>query len=199
MEKLSKRQLKGIETKIRITRTALELFKSRGFNDVTVRDICSSASISIGSFYHHFESKEEIINTAHKQLDKLWEERIANFKYQKNVKENILYLFEEAGMVMQELGWEMTAHSYVHLLTSLKKYATQTDRPIYVHLRSVIAVGILEDYFKPETDVETLTNLLVRSARGVLFDWCLNDGEYSLPQKLRSDLSIILDDRKSTR
>ncbi len=192
MDKKETKQIKSIETKLKITRVAISLFRERGYKDVSIREICQKADISIGSFYYHFKSKEEIINTAHEQLDYLWENSISLLDFNRSTRENILCLFEEAGRVMQELGWEMTAQSYVHLLTSHKKYAIQRDRPIYSHLQDVISAGLEKGDFYEGIDRETLTNLLVRSGRGILFDWCLMDGSYDLVNKIREDLTIIL-------
>ena len=167
------------------------LFRDQGFNSVTVRDICDKASISIGSFYHHFASKDEIINTAHKQLDRLWELRITDHEFG-NTRDDILYLFEEAGRLMHELGWELTAQSYRYILTSQKKYLMEKDRPISKNLKVVIETGLINGDFCPGTDKDELIDILIRTGRGVLFEWCLLNGEYDLPAKLRFDLTLIL-------
>ena len=191
MKKLTLRQRQGIETKLKITRVATELFKTQGFNNVTVRDICESASISVGTFYHHFVSKDEIVNTAHYQIDMLWEERISSYE-SRNTREDILYMFEEAGALLEELGWDLAAQNYKQLITAKTKYAIQKDRPISGQLDRIIRTGMDRDDFLPGTDPEELTETLLRSSRGVLFDWCLNEGSYNLKEAIRHDLSLIL-------
>lgn len=42
----------------RLIRTAFALFAERGFDSVTVRDIASASSVSVGLINHHFGSKE---------------------------------------------------------------------------------------------------------------------------------------------
>ena len=44
-----------------IRRAALELFKSYGFEKVTINDIARSASVSQVTIYNHFGSKEELV------------------------------------------------------------------------------------------------------------------------------------------
>lgn len=41
---------------------AAELFAQRGFKNTTVRDIADAAGILSGSLYHHFDSKESIVD-----------------------------------------------------------------------------------------------------------------------------------------
>src|ERR1700712_2395576 len=41
---------------------AAELFAERGFRNTTVRDIADAAGILSGSLYHHFDSKESMVD-----------------------------------------------------------------------------------------------------------------------------------------
>lgn len=56
---------------------AAELFATKGFRNTTVRDIADAAGILSGSLYHHFDSKEamvdEILSTFQGQLLERWE------------------------------------------------------------------------------------------------------------------------------
>jgi len=191
LKKLTPRQRQGIETKLKITKIATDLFKLKGFNDVTIRDICQSSSISVGTFYHHFKSKDEIINTAHYQIDLLWEERISNFE-SKNPKEDILFMFEEAGSLLQNLGWELATQSYKQLITAKTKYTLETDRPIYKKILPIIVSGLKEKKFLSGTDALELMETLMRCSRGVVFDWCLREGSYNLKEQMRSDILLML-------
>ena len=49
------------ETVKNILSTALELFKSKGYEQTSVLDIVQRMGVSRGSFYHHFKSKEEVL------------------------------------------------------------------------------------------------------------------------------------------
>jgi TetR/AcrR family transcriptional repressor of nem operon len=46
--------------KDKLTRAALELMLSRGYNATTVDEICERAGLTKGSFYHCFTTKEDI-------------------------------------------------------------------------------------------------------------------------------------------
>ncbi len=54
------RSRKGVRTRARLLEAAKEIFKENGFLDARVSDIAERAGLSHGSFYHYFESKEEI-------------------------------------------------------------------------------------------------------------------------------------------
>ena len=191
MEKLTPRQRQGIETKLKITKIATELFKNKGFNDVTIRDICEKATISVGTFYHHFVSKDEIVNTAYTQIDMLWDERISDY-HSKNPEEDILFLFEEAADQVAGIGWELTSQSYQQLLSAKTKYTFNPDRPIYNKVRKAVKSGIQDGTFHSDTDVQDLTETLIRTSRSVIFDWCLREGVSDLRSCMRHDIYLIL-------
>jgi AcrR family transcriptional regulator len=55
------RQERGKETRRRLIRTAARLWGERGFDSVTVEEICSEAGVGRTTFYLHFESKERLL------------------------------------------------------------------------------------------------------------------------------------------
>ncbi len=54
------RSLKGTRTRVRLLEAAKEIFEENGFLEGRISDIAERAGLSHGSFYHYFDSKEEI-------------------------------------------------------------------------------------------------------------------------------------------
>lgn len=54
---------KGEETRQEMLAVAERLFCTKGYEATSVQDILNVLHISKGGFYHHFESKEEVLNT----------------------------------------------------------------------------------------------------------------------------------------
>ncbi|KAF0249501.1 MAG: TetR family transcriptional regulator [bacterium] len=52
---------KGQQTKALILETALELFRERGYEQTTMRDIAEKANVALGNTYYYFRSKEHLI------------------------------------------------------------------------------------------------------------------------------------------
>jgi AcrR family transcriptional regulator len=48
-------------TRRHVLHTALKLFRRRGFERTTMREIADAAGLSLGAAYHHFRSKEELL------------------------------------------------------------------------------------------------------------------------------------------
>ena len=49
------------DTKKIILQTSIELFRSKGFENVSVDIICEKSGISKGAFYHHFKAKGDLL------------------------------------------------------------------------------------------------------------------------------------------
>jgi AcrR family transcriptional regulator len=63
------RSRKGVETRSRLVTAAKEIFERDGFLDARISDIAERAGLSHGSFYHYFESKEEIFREVAAEVD----------------------------------------------------------------------------------------------------------------------------------
>src|ERR1035438_6088072 len=74
LQGMGRRQRRAAETRLRLFRSALELFARRGFSSVTVEDITEAADVGKGTFFNYFESKDHVLGVmAEIQLGKVKE------------------------------------------------------------------------------------------------------------------------------
>jgi len=50
-----------VDRQARIEQAALELFRARGFDNVTVEEVCAAAAVAPATFYRHFGTKEAVV------------------------------------------------------------------------------------------------------------------------------------------
>jgi AcrR family transcriptional regulator len=67
---------KGEETRSRILLAALRLFRERGFDETTMRDIASAAQVAIGAAYYYFDSKEALVMAFYGEASQTMHEQI---------------------------------------------------------------------------------------------------------------------------
>jgi AcrR family transcriptional regulator len=60
-KELTPRQKQARESRQKIYDAAVELFEKKGYENVTIEQICSKAGFSAGNFYVYFKSKDQII------------------------------------------------------------------------------------------------------------------------------------------
>ena len=56
-------------TKERILNIAVDLFNSKGFVNVTMRNLADELGISLGNLTYHFKKKEDLMEAIHEQID----------------------------------------------------------------------------------------------------------------------------------
>lgn len=53
---------KGKAARLKIFNTSLKLFEDMGYKATTIKDICREADVGVGTFYHYFSSKQDILD-----------------------------------------------------------------------------------------------------------------------------------------
>jgi AcrR family transcriptional regulator len=77
-----KPRTKSDETRARILAAAMDLFRRRGFEEATMREIAIEAGVATGAAYYYFDSKEAIVlafyDQAQTEMEPLLEEALAS-------------------------------------------------------------------------------------------------------------------------
>lgn len=60
-----KSDIDSVDTKSLLLQSALDLFDTEGYPRTSVEDIVARANVTKGAFYHHFGSKEEVLEIIH--------------------------------------------------------------------------------------------------------------------------------------
>ena len=59
---LSRQQRKSQETREKIFRAAKKILQKKGYEELSIKNICEEAGVSNGSFYHHFKTKDDLLS-----------------------------------------------------------------------------------------------------------------------------------------
>jgi AcrR family transcriptional regulator len=114
----------GERTKEQIFEHALELFRKRGFEVTTMRDIARAAKVATGAAYYYFPSKEAIVSAYYEQVQVLHAEKV---REQLAGKEG---LRERLGIVMHS-KLEILKHDRM-FLGALFRYTGEPGHPLSV-------------------------------------------------------------------
>ena len=174
---------------------AATMFAERGLRATTVRDIADSAGILSGSLYHHFSSKEEMVDEVLRGfLDWLFA------RYQEIVDTEPNPLERLKGLFMASFEAIELRHAQVVIYQDEAKRLSSQGRFAYVEGRNkeqrkmwmdVLNQGIEEGYFRPDLDVD-LVYRFIRDTTWVSVRWYQPGGPLTAEEVGRQYLSIVL-------
>ena len=174
---------------------AATMFAERGLRATTVRDISDSAGILSGSLYHHFASKEEMVDELLRSfLDWLFS------RYQEIIDTESNPLERLKGLFMASFEAIEDRHAQVVIYQDEAKRLSGQQRFSYVEERNreqrkmwldLLNQGIEEGYFRPDLDVD-LVYRFIRDTTWVSVRWYQPGGPLTAEQVGRQYLSIVL-------
>lgn len=184
---MTNRQLKALETRERIYQTALELLESDGYENIRIEDICQKAGVSIGTFYNYFKSKNEILQLIYKKGDDYFENTVSNVLEGMETEEAVIEFFRYYAKYNINTG-----------LTTLKQLYNPENvfftkkRGMQHVLGRLIQKGQEAGQLTEEIPSYEIVCDLFVLARGIVYDYCLKDGQFDLVEKMASYIQRVL-------
>ncbi|GEN36045.1 MULTISPECIES: TetR/AcrR family transcriptional regulator [Aneurinibacillus] len=189
------RQQKALQTKRKISKVALELFNKKGFSNVTVDEIIEKTGTSKGAFYNHFKSKHDIFLEKFKEIDNFYvDELLPKLDPQESAKEKLKkFFFMQMIYIEKDLGWDVIRTIYENELnTERESFFLIPDRPLYQILYSLCVDGQKKGEFREDLTPEQMVTIFTRMIRGILYDWSINKGEFSLKGEQEALFDVVI-------
>lgn len=175
-KKVNLRKKQANETRVRIYETAVEMMQEHGYEKITVEEICKNAGVAVGSFYYHFQSKNDILMEIFHQADEYFLANRESILSKKTAPLQVTAFFHHYAIYSASTDFEFTKHLY----NTNNKYFLTTDREMVQLLKDLIESGQAQKTITNSMTAAEIVNYLFIAARGLVFDWCLHDGEYDL-------------------
>ena len=191
-EILSKQQLKSKETKAKIFRAAKTILQEKGYEALSIKNICEEAGVSNGSFYHHFKTKDDLLSYYIEEQPNINPDLLDIPKSADEVKSAIVYVYLNYVHYCQELGVEFMANYYTPKNQSLNPLI-RTERPypivtVHNYLQKCIGAGIIS----PNQDIEDITTDIRMIVIGNVFEWCLKEGNADFEGNMKRSLESYM-------
>jgi len=176
------------ETRNRIYTSAIELMEENGFGNFTIEDISKRAGVSVGAFYHYFDSKNDILAEIFYRADDYFSTHVVNSFNNGSFPEQIVEYFDHYAKFNVDCGVETTQQIFNPKI----KFFIEEGRPMLAMLEDLIRKGQEKNEIRRDTDTKELVRYLLCMARGVVFDWSLYDGSYDLEAKMHEYMEILV-------
>lgn len=186
----TKRQQQAEQTKNSIFQAALKLLEQKDFESITVRDIVCQAGVSVGSFYNAYASKLEVFYQTYEIADDYFERVVRQKLTQPEPREAILCFFEE-----------YARYNSVQTPITLTKVLYNPNNPYFHRDSQRGMIPVLREQVRRAMDSGALatdhgpdevTGYLMICVRGIVYDWCLANGSYSLLERIREYIPYLL-------
>lgn len=174
---------------------AATMFAERGLKATTVRDIADSAGILSGSLYHHFKSKEQMVEEVLRDfLDWLFE------RYQQILSTESTPLDRLKGLFMTSFEAIEHRHAQVVIYQDEAKRLSALDQFGFVDDRNreqrkmwvdLLHQGVADGSFRPDLDVD-LVYRFIRDTTWVSVRWYQPGGPLTAEEVGRQYLAIVL-------
>ena len=158
-----------------LLKIAARLFAERGFRNTTVRDIADAAGILSGSLYHHFDSKEsmvdEILQTFQRELFGGYDEILASDQpARRKIEAAVRLSFEAIDEHHAEVAIFQNEADWLSGLGDRFGYLTERHAQSRDVWMTLLKEGIASGDLKPDLDLE-LAYRFIRDTVWVAVRW----------------------------
>lgn len=189
----SRRERKKDETRERITRAAVSLFREKGFAATTVDEIATRADVAKGTFFNYFPRKEAVLaGFAAESLQALQDHAVLLIDEDRPAREKLIELFV-SGAHLYVSDPEVWLHTYLEMMKGPVSALVEVDAWAQRTIASVIEHGQKSGEIRTDATPERLAYVL----RSVFFfttlAWLYCPEMYPLEDELKHRLEIVLD------
>ena len=175
---------------------AAQLFADKGFKNTTVRDIAEAAGILSGSLYHHFDSKEsmvdEILSTFQESLFAAYDAVLASdVDARTKIERAVRLSFEAIDQHRYEVAIFQNEADYLGSFERFGYLAERNAQSREVWMR-LLTEGVRTGVLRDDLDV-TLTYRFIRDTVWVAVKWYRPGGGHSHEAIADQYLTILLD------
>lgn len=188
MEKLSRQQQKSKETKERIFQAAKRILQKKGYEELSIKNICEEAGVSNGSFYHHFKTKDDLLSYYIEDQPQVNPDLLELPHNIEEAKQTIIQVYLNYVAYCEELGVEFMTGYYDPKNQALNP-VIRTERPypivtVQTYVERAIADGILS----LNVSLEEFTTDIRMIVIGNVFEWCLRKGDADFSGNMKRSL-----------
>ena len=179
---MSKVKQKQAQRRAEIIRAAAPLIADVPFEEISIEEICAEIGLSVGSFYHYFTSKSDLLIGLLWLIDGDMQERVFPLMTNYDELEN-LRIFAH--------GWaeHVAAHGIERsrLISAIDPDCpdlAERERPSVKKLGEVISRGQLSGQITHRVEAQELVEDFLLMLRAVTMDWSRRGGRYDVVARM---------------
>ena len=190
---ISRQQQKSRETKAKIFQAAKRILQKKGYEELSIKNICEEAGVSNGSFYHHFKTKDDLLSYYIEDQPKIDPDLLELPDSAEGVKDGIIQVYMNYVKYCRELGVEFMAEYYDTKNQALNA-AIRAERPYpIVTVQTYVEKAIREGIVRLHVGIDEFTTDIRMIVIGNVFEWCVKHGAADFEGNMSRSLRMYLD------
>jgi TetR/AcrR family fatty acid metabolism transcriptional regulator len=197
---MTPRKEQAAKTRQELFDTAIELFDSKGYENISISDICEKAGVSTGAFYHHFKAKDQILMEEFLKADDFYRELLEEIAGMDDYREKLRAFTVSIMRFMDDMGLKMVKVTYHTQIGPDKKasYLGNEKRALYSIIEGLYREGQEKGEVRRDLSAEDLARFTIHCYRGIVYDWCLANGKFDLVKTGEEMVDFLADGLLST-
>ena len=184
----------GKNTKGKIVSSAWKLFYEQGYEETTIEDIVEESHTSKGSFYHYFDGKDALLGSLSMVFDEKYEELRETMDPEQKAMDALLQMNKE---LFQMIDNSVSTELLARLLSSQlvihgERSLMDRNRTYFKMLHRIVKAGQEKKELRNDMSVNEIVTAYAMFERALMYDWCLNNGSYSLTKYAASMMPMML-------
>ena len=175
-----------------IINTACNLFKEKGYANVSINDICSACSITKPTFYYHLKSKENIISVQYEKVIQIALNDILNIPKSLNYWQQFLDSFDLISDIAHDFGCDFIKNLFITNLNENKNSFELTE-PFIKQMTSLIEKAQKSGIINNKSDSLLLFNTSFYAFMGYELHWCFKNGMIEWKEQIRIIMENLFD------
>ena len=181
------RDAKKAQVREALYQAALEQFRSCGYEQTSIADICKAAGVAKGTFFNHFPTKAHILADWYDAAM-----QAADFMTRANTDQTLksAFLSQAQNAVIfasnEPVLWR-AKHAYAPQSDDIQRTERDTDLRVQTQAATLVKTAQERGEIRRDIEADALAALYISTVTGVIRQW-LNTGE-------SFDLKAALDDR----
>lgn len=179
---MSKIRQKQIKRRSEILEKVMKLTEKTPFTELSIRDICEGTGISVGSFYHYFKEKSDLVSGLMELTDNFMAEQLLPQLTKESAMENLRFICMEFARYVLNGGLELAKLTFACKPNDVDDDGVR--RPTLRMIESVVAQGQKNGEFRTDVSSEKITDMILIAISGVAIDWSRREASYDLLERM---------------
>lgn len=181
------------ETNERIREAIETLVQEKSYDSITIREICKEAGISIGSYYKHYNSKDDIIFQTIRSSAQRTNVELKELLSGKTGYENMMIYVDFQMSILSDYKISWMREIFRTYLYGTNGQLMDRNSIYYKTILGIVKQGQKDGSIRNKIAAEDLSWMVLKSIIANFFAYCMESGSFDLIEVTKKEVIHIVE------